>query len=259
MLFLCAGVVIHGTGGIQDIRSLGLIWYVSPGVRIRFLIANLALSGFPFLRGFYSKDIILEVIYILNMNIVLILMLVIATIFTVIYSLRLRYYCLWRGCYDTSYICYQDTNLIVYPIFIMSMIVTFLGSLLGWYIFPEPVFIYLTQNIKIINILIVFSPLCIYILLLRFNLVSGAIRELSHFLGGIWFLPILTGGGITIFLKNIKNYHIIVDQAWIEEVASQGVYTRGVLISYRLRARTRLGLNSLLIIIFSVLCILLLL
>ena len=61
LLFLCAGVYIHGYGDKQDIRSLGGILECSPLVSFYFLGCSLALCGFPFLSGFYSKDLILEI------------------------------------------------------------------------------------------------------------------------------------------------------------------------------------------------------
>jgi len=94
ILFLCAGEVIHGMGGAQDIRVMGNIWNVSPFVRIIIVLASISLFGFPFLSGFYSKDMILEVIYTLNVNIMLLRIVILATILTVIYSLRLRFYCI---------------------------------------------------------------------------------------------------------------------------------------------------------------------
>jgi len=128
ILFLCAGIVIHGSGGNQDIRAIGYVWFTRPIVRVRISLANLALSGFPFLSGFYSKDLILEIIYTLNSNIILLSIVFLATIFTALYSLRLRYYCMWRGCLEAPIINYKDIDIIMYPIFIIVIIVVFLGS-----------------------------------------------------------------------------------------------------------------------------------
>jgi len=60
LLFLCAGVFIHGIGDIQDVRNLGGIRILTPVTSLYFLGCSLSLCGFPFLSGFYSKDIILE-------------------------------------------------------------------------------------------------------------------------------------------------------------------------------------------------------
>lgn len=61
LLFLSAGAVIHSLSSEQDLRRLGGLLQMLPLTYIMFLIGSLALMGFPFLTGFYSKDLILEI------------------------------------------------------------------------------------------------------------------------------------------------------------------------------------------------------
>ena len=61
LLFLSAGAVIHSISNEQDLRRFGGLLRLLPYTYAMFLIGSLALMGFPFLTGFYSKDIILEV------------------------------------------------------------------------------------------------------------------------------------------------------------------------------------------------------
>src|SRR5262245_468299 len=58
-LFLGSGSVIHAMGGAQDMRKMGGLWSKLPSTSKTFLIATLALTGCPFLAGFFSKDAIL--------------------------------------------------------------------------------------------------------------------------------------------------------------------------------------------------------
>jgi NADH-ubiquinone oxidoreductase chain 5 len=60
LLFLSAGVIIHAISDEQDMRKMGGLIKLLPYTYIVILIGSLALIGFPFLAGFYSKDIILE-------------------------------------------------------------------------------------------------------------------------------------------------------------------------------------------------------
>jgi NADH-ubiquinone oxidoreductase chain 5 len=60
LLFLSAGSIIHGFSDEQDIRKMGGLGRLFPVTYIMFLVGSLSLMGFPFLSGFFSKDLILE-------------------------------------------------------------------------------------------------------------------------------------------------------------------------------------------------------
>ena len=62
LLFLCAGAMIHNLMNSQDIRGMGGICLRIPITSLYFNGSRLALGGMPFLAGFYSKDLILEVV-----------------------------------------------------------------------------------------------------------------------------------------------------------------------------------------------------
>jgi NADH-ubiquinone oxidoreductase chain 5 len=63
LLFLSAGSVIHAMADEQDMRKMGGLQKLLPFTYAMFVIGSLALMGFPFLTGFYSKDVILELAY----------------------------------------------------------------------------------------------------------------------------------------------------------------------------------------------------
>ena len=64
LLFLCAGSIIHALYDEQDLRKMGNLALRMPVTYIMMLIGSLALMGFPFLTGYYSKDLILETTYV---------------------------------------------------------------------------------------------------------------------------------------------------------------------------------------------------
>ena len=63
LLFLSAGAIIHALMDEQDMRKMGGLLQVLPFSYIMIIIGSLALMGFPFLTGFYSKDVIIELAY----------------------------------------------------------------------------------------------------------------------------------------------------------------------------------------------------
>jgi len=63
LLFLGSGSVIHSFNDEQDIRAMGGIWKKIPYTYAMMVVGTLALTGFPFLSGYYSKDAIIEFAY----------------------------------------------------------------------------------------------------------------------------------------------------------------------------------------------------
>jgi NADH-ubiquinone oxidoreductase chain 5 len=93
LLFLSAGSIIHSLADEQDMRKMGGLVQILPFSYIMILIGSLALMGFPFLTGFYSKDVILEIAY-ANYNLSGILgfwLGILSASFTSFYSFRLIY------------------------------------------------------------------------------------------------------------------------------------------------------------------------
>jgi NADH-ubiquinone oxidoreductase chain 5 len=92
LLFMCAGAIIHNIKNSQDIRDIGSLTIFIPLTIACLNVANLALCGFPFLAGFYSKDIILEMVLISQLNLFSVFLFFFSTGLTVSYSFRLFYY-----------------------------------------------------------------------------------------------------------------------------------------------------------------------
>lgn len=91
MLFICAGIIIHNIKDYQDIRKIGIRHNNLNYCISIIIVANIRLCGLPFLRGFYSKDLIIEILIIKGKNMFLFLFIIVGTILTVIYSCRLNF------------------------------------------------------------------------------------------------------------------------------------------------------------------------
>jgi NADH-ubiquinone oxidoreductase chain 5 len=89
ILFMCAGAIIHTFKDYQDLRALGRGVSNLPFSIGIFLVANLSLCGVPFLTGFFSKDLILELLIIRDINLCTFFLTIAATSLTVVYSVRL--------------------------------------------------------------------------------------------------------------------------------------------------------------------------
>nr|AGD80121.1 NADH dehydrogenase subunit 5 [Scirpophaga incertulas]AGG84304.1 NADH dehydrogenase subunit 5 [Scirpophaga incertulas] len=229
LLFMCAGLIIHMFNDIQDIRYMGGISLYLPLTSLCFNIANMALCGIPFLAGFYSKDLILEVVMMSNLNLFVFFLYFISTGLTVFYSFRLSMY-LMVGDYNlmSVYNLYEEDYVMLKSMFILLVMSVVSGGMLVWMIFPYPYMIYLSLNMKLMVVYVsLLGGLMGYLVSVMkiYSLNKFIITyKLSSFLGVMWFLPNLSTYGLNyIFLslggKMFKN----LDMGWIELYSVRGI------------------------------------
>lgn len=231
LLFMCAGAVIHSVKDYQDIRIIGGLVYHIPLTGICINLANLALCGTPFLAGFYSKDIILEVAFISPINIVSFLLYALATGLTVCYTMRLVYYTL-SGDFNLGnlYSISDEAKIITNPIIGLRIGAVFGGASLAWLIFPCPYIICISPFFKILALIVrVIGGVVGYILNLNavnYHLNSLNKYEFVVFGGSMWFIPFLSTYGIRKrFLRRGETYQKVGDIGWSEYYGGQGIYS----------------------------------
>lgn len=137
LLFLTAGSVIHAIGDIQDMRKMGGITQLLPVTYAMMLIGSFSLVGFPFLTGFYSKDLILELAfakYTFAGNFAYILG-IICVLFTSYYSFRLLFLSFLSNSavYKKSLKKTHESQ----PIMLIPLILLAFGSIFVGYLFKD--------------------------------------------------------------------------------------------------------------------------
>ncbi len=137
LLFLGSGSVIHAFKDEQDIRNMGGVRKKLPFTYIFMLIGTLALTGFPFLSGFYSKDAIIEFGYLSNSTLgnYTVIIGIFTAFLTSIYSWRL-FFKTFHGPYNNKKIEINETHesplTMLVPLFFLGI-----GALFTGFLFKE--------------------------------------------------------------------------------------------------------------------------
>ena len=186
LLFLTAGAIIHSMFDEQDIRKFGSVLKYLPVTYISFLVGSLNLIGFPYLSGFFSKDLLLELVYtsFSTTSLFCYFLGVISIFFTAAYSTRLLILIFLTknniGRQDIKAIV-ESSFLIKYPLILLCFFSIFIGfffldifSGLGSSFFGTAIYFninnYNLVDIEFLSTIIKVSPLLITILGSTFSL-----------------------------------------------------------------------------------------
>lgn len=163
LLFLSAGAIIHALNDEQDIRKMGGLLKVLPYTYSVFVIGTFALIGFPFLTGYYSKDLILELCFSLfsSISLYIYILIIFGAFLTSFYSLRLIFLVFFNKVNSNKKIIEKthEVDIILgLPLFFLSICSIFVG-----YIFKDffiglgnnswnGIILFKYQNYNILNI-----------------------------------------------------------------------------------------------------------
>ena len=250
LLFLGSGSVIHSFKDEQNINLMGGVWKKLPVTYSLMIVGTLALTGFPFLSGFYSKDAIIEFAYLSGSNVgyYAASIGILTALLTSIYSWRLIFKT-FHGTYENKDIkideMHESPLVMIVPLFILA-----LGAIGSGYLFKELFIGYnssanfwgnsifflepLSQNhppkwfILLTPILVVLTIPFSYILFVKnkdllINFVSTN-RPLYQFLKNKWYFDELYDFLFVRFFKFIgKFFWKKIDGAVIDKFGPDGI------------------------------------
>nr|UEK75617.1 NADH dehydrogenase subunit 5 [Epistrophe bashanensis] len=232
LLFMCAGAIIHNMNNSQDLRLMGGLSLFMPLTSSCFNVANLALCGMPFLAGFYSKDLILEIVSLSMVNMFIYYLFFFSTGLTVCYSLRLVYYSMTGNMNCTSLNVLNDESWVMLKGMLSLMFMSIVsGSMLSWLMFMTPHTICLPFYLKYMTLFVCIVGGLVGYLISNMSLfmMNKALNKyyISVFASSMWFMPYMSTYGIInsplkIGMNVVKNF----DQGWSEFMGSQNLYSQ---------------------------------
>nr|ALO70994.1 NADH deshydrogenase subunit 5 [Pselaphinae sp. 4 EF-2015] len=230
-LFMCAGSMIHSYLNCQDIRFMGGLIYLMPLTSCIFIISNLSLCGLPFLSGFYSKDLILEVISMSYLNFYIYLIYFISTGFTVSYTFRLIYYLMIGDMNFYSIMMLKDSSIIMMKSMLgLIFLIIMGGSILMWMMLMIPYYICLPLLMKLMTLIVVILGVYlgyeISLFFLNYKLKVMINKKMSIYFSLMWNMPIILTLGVNYYFLILSkiNYENL-DQGWFEYYGSQKLYS----------------------------------
>nr|YP_009711999.1 NADH dehydrogenase subunit 5 [Epicauta impressicornis]QGA73703.1 NADH dehydrogenase subunit 5 [Epicauta impressicornis] len=230
LLFMCAGSVIHSMVNCQDIRFMGSLTMTMPLTCSLMNICNLSLCGIPFLSGFYSKDLIAEVMSMGNVSLYIYVVFYISIGLTVSYSFRLVYYLFVGELNFNSLVYLKDSSkTMLKGMSGLIFLVVIMGSVLSWLMFDSLYLIMLPKMMKLLTLIMVMLGMFIGFWMSKFSLGSRNLAlehmSVSYYLGGMWNMPVLSTLGVNYMPIVLGNLYLnLLDQGWTEFYGSQNIY-----------------------------------
>nr|YP_009681483.1 NADH dehydrogenase subunit 5 [Crenomytilus grayanus]QDO71866.1 NADH dehydrogenase subunit 5 [Crenomytilus grayanus] len=228
LLFLGAGGVIHSNQSTQDIRSLSSLWQSLPVSMSAMSVAIVSLSGAPFMSGFYSKDLIIELsmmgdsitygCYVLEL---------LGLVFTSFYSARIVFSVMLSSNYVNCGTLRSSEH--------MNMQIPFLSLYVGAVILGVSLgksmekfgFVVLLEKYE--SLVIFMIPLVglgmWWSVLTKLSLSPWSSSKMRGFFLSMWLVESLTSHPAkSVFFKSSKMVYETLDQGWLELLGPQGVY-----------------------------------
>jgi NADH-ubiquinone oxidoreductase chain 5 len=203
LLFIAVGNAIHLSKSFQDLRQVGISPLAYPFTLRVALLANLSLAGVPFLSGFYSKDLIIEMSLGASSSLPGFFVLLSSVAVTAAYTCRLLNLICGRlhsprGAFPAR----DNSPPVIKATAWLAPFAVFGGSLLSWYLLPSPSGVFLPGELKVITLVLIVVVISLSSMLPWH---SKQPRGLNWGGGGIWGIPPVSRGVVTACLFPLRH------------------------------------------------------
>nr|YP_009519813.1 NADH dehydrogenase subunit 5 [Trichogramma ostriniae]AOM68246.1 NADH dehydrogenase subunit 5 [Trichogramma ostriniae] len=224
MMFMCSGIIIHNMMNYQDIRFMGKLKNFMPMTSMIFMISNLSLCGLPFFSGFYSKDQILEFMFLENISFYIYLLLILSTMLTVSYSIRLSYYLMCMKFNFINLFNIVDNKKMNFSMLLLMFFSIKFGLFLNLLMFNNIEYIYLLNFEKLILLIICYISIFIGLFMFKMKIDFKFNYMMKFFFGSMYFYSNLNFFYTNIFLIFGNLIFKVFDKGWSEMFFKKSFY-----------------------------------
>nr|QGN74756.1 NADH dehydrogenase subunit 5 [Melanomys caliginosus] len=229
MLFMCSGAIIHNLNDEQDIRKMGNLLKTMPFTSSCMIIGSLALTGMPFLTGFYSKDLIIEAANTCYTNAWALTMTLFATSLTAVYSMRIIYFSLMNKPRFTPLMSFNENSpqlinpikRLAYGSILYGFIISHNMPLTNTYILTMPFYLKMTT----ILITILGLTTALELNKLTNNLLPYKTSPMKQFSTSLGYFPITTHRFIPnkLLSSSLNSASNLMDLIWLEKLMPKNI------------------------------------
>lgn len=189
ILFITVGNIIHNSSDYQDLRLIRIFYKWFPVTRGASIVANISLCGGPFIAGFYSKDLFMELSFSTSLRIWNFLMFLLGVSLTCLYTIRFMYQTFFSSSQAPSFTIVSDQwRRMPYSFRVLSPLAIIGGRAVRWALFKAPFIITMPTIFKTsVSVVILLSLLGGGLILFHYR----ASKKGRWRLGNIWTLPFL--------------------------------------------------------------------
>nr|YP_009489690.1 NADH dehydrogenase subunit 5 [Falcidens acutargatus]AWH02122.1 NADH dehydrogenase subunit 5 [Falcidens acutargatus] len=231
LFFVCAGNLIHCYKDNQDIRLMGSSFAHTPFTALCLSASLMGMCGAPFLSGFYSKDLLIEMMMVSNFSLLLLVVMLVGTVLTVVYSVKFLFFLFWSDPLNSSNLQMSDSGLfMMIPIFLLTLGAVSGGSILSWLGIHSSSVVLLSVGMKNSILLLLFTSLILTLFLLFFFLDHTL---LSEWVNSMWFLVPISSQYTSAHLLKVSDLFLSVgDSRWGELLGAQGLSKLSMQLSF---------------------------
>jgi len=227
LLFLSAGSIIHSISNEQDIRKSGNLLNSSPITSLMIIVGSMSLMGLPFLSGFYSKEVIIELSNSESLFFYGFIVSSIGAFLTSVYSLRLIFWGVLKeekGSLLSKKLSFES------PLAITVVLVILGGlSIISGYFFlfiKIEVIPTISSNTKLLPLIFsIIGLITVTTTIIFINYSNNCKTVISSFLINSWGLDLVLNKIISKLFLNISDFfYFKIDRGVLEKVGPYGVF-----------------------------------